>query len=55
MPKKLLVELTPQETNFTELIMRLINNGSFNSTKEVLDCLEELYRGNWVNLTVRGK
>ena len=53
--QKLLVELTPQETNFTELIMRLINNGSFNSTKEVLDCLEELYQGNWVNLTVRGK
>ena len=53
--QKLLVELTPQNTNFTELIIRLINDGSFGSTKEIFECLEELYQGNWVNLTICGK
>ena len=53
--QKLLVALTPQEINFTELIIRLINDGSFSSTREILECLEELYQGNWVNLIVRGK
>ena len=53
--QRLLDELTPQETNFTELIIRLLNDGSFTSTKDVLACLEELYQGNWVNLTVRGR
>ena len=53
--QRLLDELTPQETNFTELVTRLLNDRSFTSTKDVLDCLEELYQGNWVNLTVRGR
>ena len=53
--QRLLEELTPQETNFTELVIRLLNDRSFASTKDVLDCLEELYQGNWVNLTVRGR
>lgn len=53
--QRLLDELTPQEINFTELIIRLLNDRRFNSTKDVLDCLEELYKGNWINLTVRGR
>ena len=53
--QRLLDELTPQEINFTELIIHLLNDQRFNSTKDVLDCLEELYKGNWVNLTVRGR
>lgn len=53
--RRLLDELPPHETNFTELVMRLIDDGNFNSTKEILECLEELYQGNWVNMTVRGR
>lgn len=53
--RRLLDELPPHETDFTELVMRLIDDGNFNSTKEILECLEELYQGNWVNMTVRGR
>ena len=49
-------ELTSQqETDFTELIVRLIDDGSFSSTQEILQSLEELYQANLVNLTVHRK
>ncbi len=38
--------------DFTELIVRLLSDGNFNSTKEILESLEELYQANLVNLTV---
>ena len=41
--------------DFTELIVRLRSDGSFNSAKEILESLEELYEANLVNLTVRGR
>ena len=47
-------ELTDME-DCTELIVRLRSDGSFNSTKEIFESLEELYHANLVNLTVRGR
>lgn len=44
-------ELAHKE-DFTELIVTLLNDGSFNSTQEILESLEELYQANLVNLTV---
>ena len=41
--------------DFTELIVRLRSDGSFNSAKEILGSLEELYQANLVNLTVSGR
>ena len=41
--------------DFTELIVRLRSDGSFNSTQEILESLEELYQANLVNLMVRGR
>ena len=44
-----------QETDFTELIVRLLGNKTFNSTVDILESLEELYQANLVNLTVHRK
>lgn len=41
--------------DFTELIVRLLSDGNFNSTKEILEALEELYQANQVNLKVHGR
>jgi hypothetical protein len=55
-PQRLLNELTPQQgTDFTELTVRLLGDGTFNSTKEILESLEELYQANVINLTVHRK
>ena len=52
--ERLRSELKPTE-DFTELIVRLLSDGSFNSTKEILEALEELYQANLVNLKVHGR
>ena len=44
-----------QETDFTELIIRLLGDETFSSTVEILEGLEELYQANLVNLTVHRK
>ena len=44
-----------QETDFTELIVRLLGDGTFSSATEILESLEELYQANLVNLTVHRK
>ncbi len=44
-----------QETDFTELIVHLLGNETFNSTVDILESLEELYQANLVNLTVHRK
>ena len=51
----LLDELTPQGTDFTALIIRLLNDGTFSSAKDIIESLEELYQGYLANLTVHGK
>jgi hypothetical protein len=55
--QRLLDELTPQQgIDFTELIVGLLGDKTFNSTiEETLESLEELYRANVVNLTVHRK
>ena len=54
--QRLLDELTPQQgIDFTELIVGLLDNETFNSTKETLESLRELYQANVINLTVHRK
>ena len=54
--QKLRDKLTAQqETDFTELIVQLLGDETFNSTADILESLEELYQANLVNLTVHRK
>ena len=54
--QRLLDELTPQQgIDFTELIVGLLDNETFNSTQETLKSLRELYQANIINLTVHRK
>lgn len=49
-------ELTSQkDTDFTELIVRLLGDETFSSAAEILENLEELYQANLINLTVHRK
>jgi len=52
---RMLQEGLKDQVDFTELIVQLLSEGTFRSTKEILECLEELYQANLVNLTVRRK
>ena len=52
---QMLQEALKDQMDFTELIVQLLSEGTFSSTKEILECLEELYQANLVNLTVHKK
>ena len=52
---QMLQEALKGQMDFTELIVQLLSEGTFSSTKEILECLEELYQANLVNLTVHKK
>ena len=52
---QVLHEALQDEIDFTELIVQLLSEGTFSSAKEILECLEELYQANLVNLTVLKK
>ena len=52
---RMLQEGLTDQVDFTELIVKLLSEGTFCSTKEILECLEELYQANLVNLTVHSK
>ena len=52
---QILQEALHDQIDFTELIVQLLSEGVFNSTKDILECLEELYQANLVNLTVHKK
>ncbi len=52
---KMLREQLKLTTDFTELVVQLLDEESFNSAKEILESLEELYQANLVNMTVQGR
>lgn len=52
---QMLQEALKDQMDFTELIIQLLSEGTFGSTKDILACLEELYQANLVNLTVQKK
>ena len=52
---RMLQEALKDQMDFTELTIQLLSEGTFGSTKEILECLEELYQANLVNLTVHKK
>ncbi|MDE0397486.1 MAG: hypothetical protein OXL96_06775 [Candidatus Poribacteria bacterium] len=52
---QMLQEALKDQIDFTELIVQLLSEDVFHSTKEILECLEELYQANLVNLIVHKK
>ena len=48
-------KLSPKVQKLRETLTPLLDDGTFSSPREILECLEELYQANLVNLTVHRK